>query len=149
MKVVSYNRWSLNAGSIRADFRRGDVSEQWFLIALDCLIQVVSNTGLTVLPNIAEYLSWMDSVHYLRTRSRWFDPRARPIFFPRIGDSHCDRIHSRLISDHCFGNGYVGKQPVAWIGWLVVSGFNATLTAKVISWRSVTHMCFLAFSHQY
>ena len=24
--------------------------------------------------------------------------------------------------------------------------FNATLTAKVISWRSVTHMCFLAFS---
>ena len=32
---------------------------------------------------------------------------------------------------------------------LVVLGFNATLTAKVISWRSVTHMCFLAFSHQY
>ena len=25
-------------------------------------------------------------------------------------------------------------------GWLVVLGFNATLTAKVISWRSVTHM---------
>ena len=34
-------------------------------------------------------------------------------------------------------------------GWLVVLGFNATLTAKVISWQSVTHMCFLAFSHQY
>ena len=34
-------------------------------------------------------------------------------------------------------------------GWLVVLEFNATLTAKVISWRSVTHMCFLAFSHQY
>ena len=34
-------------------------------------------------------------------------------------------------------------------GWLFVLGFNATLTAKVISWRSVTHMCFLAFSHQY
>ena len=34
-------------------------------------------------------------------------------------------------------------------GWLVVLGFNATLTAKVISWRSVTHMCFLAYSHQY
>ena len=33
--------------------------------------------------------------------------------------------------------------------WLVVLGFNATLTAKVISWRSVTHICFLAFSHQY
>ena len=35
-------------------------------------------------------------------------------------------------------------------GWLVVVlGFNATLAAKVISWQSVTHMCFLAFSHQY
>ena len=35
------------------------------------------------------------------------------------------------------------------LGWLVVLRFNATLTAKVMSWRSVTHMCFLAFSHQY
>ena len=35
------------------------------------------------------------------------------------------------------------------LGWLVVLGFNATLPAKVISWRSVTHMRFLAFSHQY
>ena len=26
---------------------------------------------------------------------------------------------------------------------------NATFTAKVISWRSVTHMCFLAFSQQH
>ena len=33
--------------------------------------------------------------------------------------------------------------------WLVVLGSNATLTARVISWRSVTHMCSLAFSHQY
>ena len=29
--------------------------------------------------------------------------------------------------------------------WLVVLGFNATLTAKVISWWSVTHMCFPGF----
>ena len=35
------------------------------------------------------------------------------------------------------------------VGWLVVLRFNATLTAKIISWRSVRHMCFLAFSHQY
>ena len=35
-----------------------------------------------------------------------------------------------------------------FVGWLVVLGFNATLTAKVISWRSVTHTYFLAFSHQ-
>ena len=30
------------------------------------------------------------------------------------------------------------------VGWLVVLGFNATLTAKVISWQLVTYMCFLA-----
>ena len=36
-----------------------------------------------------------------------------------------------------------------YAGWLVVLGFNATLTAKVISSLSVTHMCFLAFSHRY
>ena len=33
-------------------------------------------------------------------------------------------------------------------GWLVVLGFNTTLTAEVISWRSVTHMCLMSFSHQ-
>ena len=38
---------------------------------------------------------------------------------------------------------------LAWGGGLlVVLQFNATLTAKIISWRSVTHMCFLGFSHQ-
>ena len=37
------------------------------------------------------------------------------------------------------------ENPVGKGDWLVVLGFNATLTAKVISW----HMCFLAFSHQY
>ena len=34
-------------------------------------------------------------------------------------------------------SGLCGKE---LIGWLVVLGFNATLTAMVISWRSVTHM---------
>ena len=29
--------------------------------------------------------------------------------------------------------------------WFVVLGFNATLTAKVISWRSVTHYVFPCF----
>ena len=38
---------------------------------------------------------------------------------------------------------------VCLIGWLVVFGFYATLTAKVISWQSVTNMCFLAFSHNF
>ena len=34
------------------------------------------------------------------------------------------------------------------VSWLFVLGFNATLTTKVTSWPSVTHMCFLAFSFQ-
>ena len=34
-------------------------------------------------------------------------------------------------------------------GQLVVLGFHATLTAKVISWRLVTPMYLLSFSHQY
>ena len=37
---------------------------------------------------------------------------ARPIFFPRIDDSHCERIHSSLTAVRCFENRYVGKQPV-------------------------------------
>ena len=40
------------------------------------------------------------------------------------------------------------KSPCFYV-CLFVFGFNATLTAKVISWRLVMHMCFLAFSHQY
>ena len=42
-----------------------------------------------------------------------------------------------------------GKDVCLQNRFVVVLGFNATPTAKVISWRSVTHMCFLAFSHQY
>ena len=41
-----------------------------------------------------------------------------------------------------------GLNAIILDGWLVVWVFNATLTAEVTSWRSVTHMCFLAFSHQ-
>ena len=54
------------------------------------------------------------SVQDLRTGGRWFDPQARPILFPWIHDSYCDRIHSFLTAVRCFDNGYVGKQPVAW-----------------------------------
>ena len=39
---------------------------------------------------------------------------ARQIFFPRLDDSHSDRIHSSLTIVCCFDNGYVEKQPVAW-----------------------------------
>ena len=48
----------------------------------------------------------------LKRRSLVRSP-ARPIFFPRIDDSHCDRIYSFLTAVRCFDNGYVGKQQVA------------------------------------
>ena len=38
-------------------------------------------------------------------------------------------------------------QLLCMVGWLVVLGFNATLTAKVISWRSVTHVGVSWLSH--
>ena len=38
-------------------------------------------------------------------------------------------LHALYESSHPYG-----------LSWLVVLGFNATLTAKVISWRSVLHM---------
>ena len=39
---------------------------------------------------------------------------VRQIFFSRINDSHCDRIHSFFTAVHCFDNSYVRKQPMAW-----------------------------------
>ena len=39
---------------------------------------------------------------------------ARPIFLPKTDDSLWGRIHSSLAAVHCFDNGNVGKQPVAW-----------------------------------
>ena len=56
--------------------------------------------------------SSVGSIADLRTGGRWFDPRL--VFFPRIDDSHCYRIHSSLTVVRCFDNGYVGKQPVTW-----------------------------------
>ena len=39
---------------------------------------------------------------------------VQQVFFLRIDDSRCNRIHSCLIPVHCFADGNVGKQPVAW-----------------------------------
>ena len=99
----------------------------------------------------------VSSVKYLRTGGCWFETPAKPIFFQRINDSHCDMIHSSLTAVHFFSDGNVGKQPHTTItglerilfGWLVALRFNPTSTAKVISWQSVTPMHFLAISHQY
>ena len=54
------------------------------------------------------------SIEDLRTGGCWFESPAWPIFFPRINNSHCDRIHSTLTAVHSFLDGSVGKQPLAW-----------------------------------
>ena len=35
-------------------------------------------------------------------------------FFPRTDDSHCDVIHTSLIANLCFDEGYGGRQALAW-----------------------------------
>ena len=44
---------------------------------------------------------------------------------------------------------YINPRFFCKVMLLVVLGFKATLTAWVISWRSVTHMCFLALLYQH
>ena len=65
--------------------------------------------------------------------------------------SHTMTLTSKISRDHLPNKFEKKKKSISnpCLCWLVVLGFNATLTAKVISGRSVTHMCFLAFSHQY
>ena len=73
-----------------------------------------------------------------------FVRRYRVIYFPTN-----DRCFDKVINESMqwVGKNYTVCQ--VQVGWLVVLGFNPTLTAMVISWQSVTHMYFLAFSHQY
>ena len=51
----------------------------------------------------------------------------------------------RMITSHRVNLGLLNFAQTFILGWLVVLGFNATLTAKVISWWSVTQMCFPGF----
>ena len=93
--------------------------------------------------------------------------------FPKKGIKHCGKrrncflqlvtsnfsfshsVFKRLVQETHENKGLFGKVLNKWIlfgwlvSWLVVLGLHATLTAIVISWQSLTHMCFLAFSHQY
>ena len=56
------------------------------------------------------------SVHGLRTGCHWIDPRARPIFCPRIDDSPLRKYpFLSLTAVQCFGNVNVGQQPVVWM----------------------------------
>ena len=58
--MVSYSMWSLNASSIRFSGRSVE-SEQWSPKAVDCSLQVVPNTGLTVFFNLRAPGSWYGS----------------------------------------------------------------------------------------
>ena len=58
--------------------------------------------------------SSVGSVEDLITGGRCSESPILAIFFPRIDDSHCDRIHFSLAAAHCFDDVYVGKRSVAW-----------------------------------
>ena len=74
---------------------------------------------MKVLSVTAKAHSSSSGVEDLQTGGGCFDPQAQPIFFLRIYDSHCNMIHSSLTAVHCFDNGYLGKQAVAWIEYCV------------------------------
>ena len=52
------------------------------------------------------------------------------------------RIWNKNYPACCYPTNYgeSSRLSLILVGWLVVFGFNATLTIKVISWRSVTHV---------
>ena len=65
---------------------------------------------------------------------------ARPIFFLKIDDSYCDRIHSPLNAVHCLDNGYVGKQPVAWTEYCAEYWLTIYRTANFWTWPNWEHL---------
>ena len=61
----------------------------------------------------AEPHSSVGSVTDLRTGGRWFDPGLDQYSFRGLMIV-MSKNRSSLTVVHCFDNGYVGKQPVAW-----------------------------------
>ena len=68
------------------------------------------------------------------------------VFYPRTDDSHCNGIRSSLFASHCFENGYVRNQPVAW------NEYWAEFLWKAFQERRVHHiteiMLVLTYFHQ-
>ena len=89
--------------------------ERFFLDTVEQIVRVGENAA-------AEFLNFLlCRVPYLsrqrtglKNRRSLIRSSAWPIFFPRIDDSHFDRIDSSLTAVHCFDSGYVVNQPVAW-----------------------------------
>ena len=48
-----------------------------------------------------------------------------------MNDSHCNRVHSPVTADHCFGKCYLGKQSFAW------KGYCAGVIEKKELWASI------------
>ena len=71
--------------------------------------KVTFENFLHELPYI-DYFDW----HFISVIRSLVRSPARPISFPRIDDSHCNRIHSSLTAVPCFDNSNVGKQAMAW-----------------------------------
>ena len=61
------------------------------------------------LPSIRTSVGSVEDFEHWRSLVRF---PARLILFLRVGDCHCNRIHSSLTSVYCFDDGYVRKQPV-------------------------------------
>ena len=101
--------------------------------------QVLPVNQITDSSPIQFSISGVNGLEYIDTRNSFMSIKARIV--------HNDG--SFLEDTEYVGPVNLLSHALFEVGWLVVLEFNATLTAKVISWRSVTHMCFLAFSHQY
>ena len=76
---------------------------------------------------------------------RW--PKLHSVKLARLSE-----LRAKSASKACIDNYYAKLDRILTLydlkdGWLVVSGFNATLTAKVISWRSMTRICVSWLSH--
>ena len=83
--------------------------------------------------------------------------KSKTMSLSQILEKPCERFRGHIFSSIllklgqkvCFDN-FLDKYEngsYRMIGWLVVLRFNVTLTAKVISWRSVTNMCVSWLSH--
>ena len=80
-----------------------------------------------------ELHSSFGSMQVLRLGGYWLDPHLGQYSFRGL-----------MIM---IATGFVPLSPLSIVSLVGCIWFNTALTAKVISWRPVTHMCSLVFSH--
>ena len=74
--------------------------------------------------------SSVGTVEDLRTGRRWFDSLAGPIFYPRINNTHGDRIHSYL-SPVSIVSSMVMLESIQWLGKNIVHRWLKELQERV------------------